>query len=377
MFHERCITMSTDVDHLRACYDNARRPHKPSGIDGVTKAGVWEESWSRTCSGPERTDLRTDGLPSHSRNGARYIPKPGSAKGRPLGHQLFRRQAGGTGGQARAWNRSTKRMFEAQRATGIGRRSKSSMTVWTNWDGPFSSTRCQLRGRSGHSKSFFDKVHHEWLLTVLAPPDRRPPHRAGWFASVCSRAGIHGRRSDPMQARKAPRRARSCRRCCRTCTLHYVLDLWFTHRVHRPHAVRRGVLLPLRRRLCGMLPVPSETPRRFGSAASEGRSRRSSGWKSLALEKTRCIAFGRYARQNGLGAGDSQARGVHVSRVHPLLWEDPYTGYFKVKRRTSRKKFQAKASGRSAEWVRGHPPHDSAPARLFRIGLKASYRRAS
>ncbi len=75
----------SDVDNLRACYD-ALKPYKAVGVDGVTKEEYGKDLEENLqdlsarlkrmgyCPGPKRRS---------------YIPKAGSAKGRPLGISNF------------------------------------------------------------------------------------------------------------------------------------------------------------------------------------------------------------------------------------------------------------------------------------------------
>jgi retron-type reverse transcriptase len=70
-----------DVDNLRACYDTLEA-NKATGVDGVTKEEYGQnlEENLRELSGKLR---RMGYRPGPKRRS--YIPKPGSAKGRPLG----------------------------------------------------------------------------------------------------------------------------------------------------------------------------------------------------------------------------------------------------------------------------------------------------
>ena len=75
----------TDVDNLRACYDSLPA-HKASGVDGVTKAeyGKHLEEHLRDLS----VRLKRQGYrPAPKRR--TYVPKAGSARGRPLGISNF------------------------------------------------------------------------------------------------------------------------------------------------------------------------------------------------------------------------------------------------------------------------------------------------
>ena len=113
--------------------------------------------------------------------------------------------------------------------------------------------------------------------------------------------------------------------------LHYVLDLWFSRRVSRQS---RGEAYYFRFAddflACFQYKDDAEDfLRRLGDRLEEFGLQ-------LAQEKTRCIQFGRFARK------DAQRRGTKPKDFIFLGFEHycgkTKEGYFKVKRRTSRKK---------------------------------------
>ena len=75
----------TDVDNLRACYD-ALEADKAIGVDGVSKEQYGKELAQNLedLSGRLK-DMRYRPQPKRRS----YVPKPGSAKGRPLGISSF------------------------------------------------------------------------------------------------------------------------------------------------------------------------------------------------------------------------------------------------------------------------------------------------
>ena len=85
-----------DVDNLRACYD-ALEPNKATGVDGVTKPEYGENLVQNL----QDLSMRLKDMTYRPQPKRRsYVPKPGSDKGRPLGNQQLRRQAGRVGAQA-------------------------------------------------------------------------------------------------------------------------------------------------------------------------------------------------------------------------------------------------------------------------------------
>jgi len=75
----------TDVDNLRACYDSLEA-NKATGVDGVTKQQYGRDLESNLQKLSERLG-RMGYRPGAKRRS--YIPKVGSAKGRPLGISNF------------------------------------------------------------------------------------------------------------------------------------------------------------------------------------------------------------------------------------------------------------------------------------------------
>ena len=75
----------TDVDNLRRCYDELDGK-KAVEVDGVTKA-VYGENLEENLQDLSRRLKRMNYKPQPKRR--RYVPKPGSVKGRPLGISCF------------------------------------------------------------------------------------------------------------------------------------------------------------------------------------------------------------------------------------------------------------------------------------------------
>ncbi len=69
----------------------------------------------------------------------------------------------------------------------------------------------------------------------------------------------------------------------------------------------------------------------------------------VAPEKTRCIEFGRYARENARHRGQKPQEFTFLGFTH--YCGKTKRGYFKLKRRTSRKKFGQRI-GEFADWAR-------------------------
>ena len=113
--------------------------------------------------------------------------------------------------------------------------------------------------------------------------------------------------------------------------LHYVLDLWFSRRVSRQC---RGEAYYFRFAddflACFQHKSDAEDFKRRLKDRLEGFG------LELAEEKTRCIEFGRFARESAHKRGEKPEEFTFLGFTH--YCGKTRAGYFKVKRRTSRKK---------------------------------------
>ena len=113
--------------------------------------------------------------------------------------------------------------------------------------------------------------------------------------------------------------------------LHYVLDLWFSRRVSRQS---RGEAYYFRFAddflACFQYKSDAEDFQRRLEDRLEGFG------LELAKEKTRCIEFGRFAREDAYKRGEKPEEFTFLGFTH--YCGKTKKGYFKVKRRTSRKK---------------------------------------
>ena len=309
-----------DVDNLRACYD-ALDANKATGVDGVTKGeyGKNLEENLRDLSGRLK---RMGYRPGPKRRS--YIPKPGSEKGRPLGIS----------------NLEDKIVEEAARRT-----------LEPIYEAVFEDSSYAYRpGRNQHEcldalgrtiqqkkvnhvveadiKSFFDKVNHEWMIKFLRHRigDERVIRliirmlKSGIMEDGLVRATEEG---TPQGSILSP--------LLSNIYLHYALDLWFSRRVRKQS---RGEAYYFRFAddflACFQYRDDAESFRLRLEDRVEGFG------LQLAEEKTRCIEFGRFAREDAYKRGEKPKEFTFLGFKH--YCGKTKEGYFKVKRRTSRKK---------------------------------------
>ena len=323
----------TDEDNLRACYE-ALDGGKAVGEDGVTK-----EQYGKNLTENLRdlsSRLKRMGYRPQVRRRS-YVPKPGSNKGRPLGISCF---------EDKLVEMAVKRVLEpiyeeVFEDSSYGYRLERSPHDCLDELGRTIQQRRVNHAVEADIRGFFDNVNHEWMLKFLE-------HRIGdprilRLITRMLRAGIMedglvkaSEQGTPQGSILSP--------LLSNIYLHYVLDLWFSHRVKKQC---RGEAYYFRFAddflACFQYKADAESFRDRLEDRLEGFS------LELASEKTRCIEFGRYARENARQRGQKPQEFTFLGFTH--YCGKTKRGYFKLKRRTSRKKFGQRI-GEFAYWAR-------------------------
>jgi len=335
----------TDESNLHASYRDIE-PGKAPGIDGVTKEGYGEDL------GKNITDLAQ----RLARLGYRpapvlrvYIPKPGSDKKRPLGIPCFEDKL-----VQKAVARVLEQIYEVdfldcsygyrpgrtchQALDELGRtiqRKKVSYVVESD-----------IRG-------FFDHVNHEWLIKFLGLRigDKRVLRliwrmlKGGVMEDGLTHASEEG---TPQGGSLSP--------LLSNVYLHYVLDLWFERRFRKQC---RGEAYYYRFAddflACFQYREDAE---RF---LAEMRERLGKFHLEAEATKTKLLKFGRFARGDAERAGKRPETFTFLGFTH--YCGQTRQGVFKVKRRTSKKKFRAKLREMKA-WLKETRCHQKAGALL-------------
>jgi len=328
LYHHIC-----DLDNLRACYDTLKA-NKATGVDGVSKEEYGKELEGNLRDLSER--LKRMGYRPKAKRRS-YIPKPGSEKGRPLGISSFEDKI-----VEEAVRRTLEPIYEAVfEDSSYGYRPGRSQHECLDVLG-----RTIQQGKVNYLveadiKGFFDTVNWEWMVKFLR-------HRIGDERVIrliirMLKSGIMedglvsaSERGTPQGSIVSP--------LLSNIYLHYVLDLWFSRRVSRQS---RGEANYFRFAddfvACFQYREDAEGFRQRLGDRVEGFGLR------VAEEKTRCIEFGRFAREDAYKRGEKPKEFTFLGFTH--YCGKTKEGYFKVKRRTSRKKL-GQSLRELADWAR-------------------------
>lgn len=323
----------TDVDNLRACYD-ALPGDRAVGVDGVTKEGYGQnlEVNLQELSGRLR---RMGYRPQPKRRS--YIPKPGSKKVRPLGISCF---------EDKIVELAVKRVLEPIYETVFedssqGYRPNHNQHTCLDALGKTIQQKRVSHVVEADIKSFFDEVNQGWLIKFMQQRIGDPRIirligrmlKGGILEDGLVRATEKG---TPQGSILSP--------LLSNIYLHYVLDLWFSHRVRKRC---RGEAYYFRFAddflACFQY---REDARVFLGQLSE---RLDKFGLQLATEKTRCLEFGRFARSQAYKRGEKPKEFTFLGFTH--YCGKTKAGHFKVKRRTSRKTL-GQSLHRFADWAR-------------------------
>jgi group II intron reverse transcriptase/maturase len=320
-----------DEDNLRACFDSLDA-NKATGLDGVTKHEYGQNLEANLQDLSNR--LKRMGF----RPGAKrrsYVPKPGTTKGRPLGISNLEDKI-----VEQAVKRVLEPIYESMfEASSYGYRPRSSPHKCLDVLGRTIQQKYVNYVVESDVRSFFDKVNHKWMVKFLR-------HRIGderiirliqrMFKSGFMEDGlVHASEEGvPQGSILSP--------LLSNVYLHYALDLWFSRRFLKQC---RGQAYYFR--FADDFVACFQYQADASSFETQLPNRLEGFGLEVAAEKTRCIAFGRFARKQARQRGQKPAEFTFLGFTH--YCGKTRNGDFKLKRRTSRKKL-GQSLRKFSEW---------------------------
>ena len=321
----KCCFMSIyhhvyNLEHLRSCYKEMEGGKAP-GVDGVGKDDYGKNLEENLQDLSERL-ARMGYRPKPVKRV--YIDKAGSRQKRPLGIPCFEDKL-----VQKALSRVLEQIYEEDfLPCSYGYRPGRSPHQCLDALGRTIQQKRVARVVEADIRAYFDTVNHAWMVKFLRHRigDERVMRlvirmlKSGIMEDGLVRATEQG---TPQGSILSP--------LLSNIYLHYVLDLWFSRRVRK---ACRGEAYYFRYAddflACFQYKGEAERFRQQLEDRLEGF-----GLK-LAAEKTRSIEFGRFARENAYKRGEKPNEFTFLGFTH--YSGKTQEGYFKVKRRTSRKK---------------------------------------
>jgi len=322
----------TDVDNLRACYD-ALPEDRAVGVDGVTKAEYGRHLEENLKDLSEK--LRRMGYRPQPKRRS-YIPKPGSEKGRPLGISCF---------EDKIVELAVKRMLEPVYETvfedsSYGYRPRRSQHQCLDALGRTIQQAKVSHVVEADISGFFNEVNHDWLIKFLQLRIGDPR-----IIRLIQRMLKGGILEDGLvkATEKGTPQGSILSPLLSNIYLHYVLDEWFS-KIVQQRCQGEAYFYRFADDFVACFQYQNEAETYL--LGLETRVKRFG--LELAPEKTRGMEFGRFARKEARERGEKPKEFTFLGFTH--YCGKTKRGYFKMKRRTDRKKM-GQSLRRFANWA--------------------------
>lgn len=346
-----------DADMLRMCHTELKA-NKAAGVDGITK-GQYEGNLEANIQNLLERLKRKSYRPQPVRRV--YIPKPGTDQKRPLGIPAYEDKV-----VQLAISKILNAIFEADfLEMSFGFRPQRGCHDALKLLNYLIVTRKVNYIVDADIKGFFDHVDHDWLMKFLehriADPNFLRLIRRFLKAGIMENGELRdATEGTPQGGIISPILA--------NIYLHYVLDLWF-EKVVRKHCRGEAYIVRYADDFICCFQYKHEAEAFYRAL----RTRLAKFSLSVAEEKTKIIPFGRFAAQWCKRMGKKKPDTFDfLGFTH--YCSTSHQGKFRVKRRTSRKKFRQSVQ-RMKEWIKANR---MLPAKalmgLLRLKLEGYYR---
>lgn len=323
----------TDVDNLRSCFESLDGS-KAVGIDGVDKE-EYRKNLEKNLTDLSERLKRMGYVPQVKRRS--YVPKPGSEKGRPLAISVVEDKI-----VESAVKRVLEQIYEPMFLDcSYGYREGRSPHQCIDAVGKTIQQKRTNHVVEADIRSFFDRLNWEWLGKFLR-------HRIGdeRLLKLITRMLNAGIMEDGLikASDEGAAQGSIVSPILSNVYLHYALDLWFEKRV-KPYAQGEAHLFRFADDFIGVFKFKDDA-----EAFEHNLKDRLEGFGlQVAPEKTMRIEYGPYAELNAKRKGGKRPVFTFLGMTH--YCGCTRYGSFKVKRRTSIKKFRAKLRDYT-EWIR-------------------------
>lgn len=324
-----------DIDNLRQSYKRMK-PGKTPGIDGVTKE-EYGENLEENLKNLSEQLARMGYRPPPTKR--KYIKKAGSHKKRSLGMPCF---------ESKLVENALKEVLEQIYEPYFTESSYGYRPGRTHHQALDAVGRCIQQRKISYVvdadiKGFFDQLNHDWLLKFLR-------HRIGdprilrmitrfLKSGIMEEGQVHPTtKGTPQGGVLSP--------LLSNIYLHYVLDLWCEKRV-TVHSRGQAHHFRFADDFIGCFQYKEDAERYL----TELRKRLQKFHLELEESKTRLLAFGRFAEESARRRGRKPDTFDFLGFTH--YSGKTRNGQFKVKRRTSRKKYNAKLKEVNL-WMKHH-----------------------
>jgi len=194
-------------------------------------------------------------------------------------------------------------------------------------------------------KSFFDTLDHDWLIKFLEHDiaDKK-------FIGIIKRflkAGIM-ENGELIAKEEGSPQGNGASPILANIYLHYVLDLWF-EKVIRKESQGEAYLIRYADDFICCFQCKGDAERFH----TELIARFAKFQLELALEKTKILEFGRFAKENRKSRGEGKPETFNFLGFTLYCGEDSRKGFFRVKAKTNRKKAVAKIK-KLNEWLKNN-----------------------